>query len=290
MQEAVQALRRHGYETDGAHFPTGRPDRTTLSLVAPSGRPVVAKLYPSGDGDVAYANMQELWRSSFGERRRPPGLPEPIEYLPDVGALIMEQLPGRPLVEVGASEGDIVDAAIGVVASLHGCDAQPNKRRSIPGILRSVRRKVDAVAEVAPAFAGPLREVADALDGSQVEEPELAPCHGDFSPRNVLVSATRLALIDWDRLQRADPARDLAYFGAWCWAWALRQRKPACWSMLDRVVVRYASLRPAASIADRLSFHIAAGLVRIAHGLVTLWPEDAHLVPRVAAEALRLLR
>src|SRR5438128_8426379 len=95
MQEVVQALRRHGYETNGAHFPTGRPDRTTLSLVARSGRRVVAKLYPSGGGDATYANMQELWRSSFGERRRPPGLPEPIEYLPDVAALITEHLPGR---------------------------------------------------------------------------------------------------------------------------------------------------------------------------------------------------
>jgi hypothetical protein len=289
IEEVTRALRRHGYETDGAHFPTGRPDRATLSLVARSGLPVVAKLYPSGGGDVAYANMQQLWRSSFGERRRPPGLPEPIEYLPDVGALIMELLPGRPLVELGAADGDMVDEATSVVAALHGCDVQPGRHRSIARIVRSVRRKVDEIAEVAPQFAGSLREVADALEGSRVEEPELAPCHGDFSPRNVLVSADRLALIDWDRLQRADPARDLAYFGAYCWTWALRQRKRACWSILDRMLVRYNALRPIVSIEDRLGFHIAAGLVRIAHGLLTLWSED-YLVPRVVTEALRVLR
>src|SRR5436309_3045303 len=81
----VQALRSRGYHSDGASFPTGRPDRATLALVTRAGIPVVAKLYSSGGGATTYANMQELWRSSFGERRRPPGLPQPIEYLPDVG-------------------------------------------------------------------------------------------------------------------------------------------------------------------------------------------------------------
>ena len=286
----VQALRSRGYHSDGASFPTGRPDRATLALVTRAGLPVVAKLYSSGGGATTYANMQELWRSSFGERRRPPGLPQPIEYLPDVGAVIMERLPGRPFVELGASGTDVVDKAIGLLASLHGCEAQPSTQRTVRRIVRSVCRKAETVGQVAPRFADSFREVAEALEGAEVEEPELVPCHGDFSPRNVLVGADRLALIDWDRLQRADPARDLAYFGAWCWTWALRQGRPASWSMLDRVVARYESLRPGASIEARLGFHVAAGLMRIAQGLVTLWSDDAHLVPQLTAEALRRLR
>ena len=290
IERIWSALRSRGYESDGANFPTGRPDRATLALVSRTGLPVVAKLYPSGGGEITYANMQELWRSSFGERRRPPGLPQPIEYLPDVGVLIMERLPGRPFVELGASDTDIVDEALRLVAALHGCDAEPSKRRNFRRIVRSVRRKADAAAQVAPQFAGSFSEVAEALEAAALEDPELVPCHGDFTPRNVLVGADGLALIDWDRLQRADPARDLAYFGAWCWTWALRQRRPAHWSVLDRVVAKYDSLRPGASIEARLGFHVAAGLMRIAYGLVTLWPDDAHLVPQLAAEALRRLR
>ena len=56
------------------------------------------------------------------------------------------------------------------------------------------------------------------------------------------------------------------------------------------MVAKYGSLRPGASIEARLDFHVAAGLMRIAHGLVTLWPVDAYLVPQLAAEALRRLR
>ena len=290
MEPLLQALRSRGYESEGAGFPTGRPDRVTLALVTRTGLPVVAKLYSSGGGATTYANMQELWRSSFGERRRPPGLPRPVEYLPDVGAVIMERLPGRPFVELGASDPDVVNDAIGLLASLHGCEAQPSTQRPVGRIVRSVWRKADTVGHVAPQFVDSFREVAEALEAAEVEDPELVPCHGDFSPRNVLVGSDGVTLIDWDRLQRADPARDLAYFGAWCWTWALRQGRPASWSMLDRVVARYESLRPGASIEARLGFHLAAGLLRIAQGLVTLWLDDAHLVPQLTAEALRRLR
>jgi hypothetical protein len=59
--------------------------------------------------------------------------------------------------------------------------------------------------------------------------------------------------------------------------------------VLDRAVAAYDAARPRARIRERLGFHIAAGLVRIADGLVVLWPEDSRVVPALAAEALRHL-
>ncbi|MBI3461996.1 MAG: aminoglycoside phosphotransferase family protein [Planctomycetes bacterium] len=290
MEPILHSLLQRGYTPDGAKFGTGRPDRSTLALTTRTGLPVVAKPYPLGGGEITYANMLELWRSSFGERRQPPGLPRPIEYLPDERVLIMERLPGRPFVELGASDPDVVDNAIRLVACLHACEAHPSKERNFRRIVRSVGRKANAVAQLAPQFAGSFRQVVEALQSAEVEDLELVPCHGDFTPRNVLVGPEGLSLIDWDRLQQADPARDIAYFGAWCWSWALRQRRPADWSALERAVAIYDSQRPAASIGARLCFHIAAGLMRIAHGLITLWPDDAYLVPQIAEEALRQLR
>ena len=290
MEEILQALRSKGYMIDGEKFPTGRPDQATVPLVTRTGIPVVAKLYPSGRGEITYANMQGLWNSSFGERRRPPGLPRPIDYLPDVGVLIMERIEGRPLAEFSALDEDILGRAVRLVASLHECHVHPSKRRDSRRILRSVRQKAERVAELAPEFAGSIWAVVEALEAAQVEDLELVPCHGDFSPRNVLVGPGRVVLIDWDRLQWADPARDITYIGAWCWVWALRKRMLPDWSVLHQVVDKYSALRPGASIEPRLSFHIAAGLMRIAHGLVVLWPADAHLVPQLATEALRQLR
>jgi hypothetical protein len=106
----------------------------------------------------------------------------------------------------------------------------------------------------------------------------------------VLVTSNGLRLIDWDRLQRADPARDIAYIGTSWWVWLLRQKRTPDWSVLEQAVSAYDSLRPGARIQARLPFHLAAGLLRHAHALVELWPEDAYLVPELTAEAHRRLQ
>jgi len=290
MEQILQALRRAGYTTDGPDFAIGRPDRATLPLVTRTGAPVVAKQFPAGGGESTFANMQELWRSSFGERRRPPGLPRPIDYLPDIRVVIMERLPGHPLIDLGPLDASVIASAVRLLASLHECDAHPSRRRSSRGIVRSVKRKAERVAQLAPQFASSFRELAGALEAARVEDLELVPSHGDFSPRNILVASQRLALIDWDRFQRADPARDIASMGTWCWFWALRQGRAPDWGVLDRIVQTYTLLRPGTAIGARLRFHVAAGLVRLAHSRVELWPEEAYLVPQLVTEAFRQLQ
>ncbi len=290
VEKVLRVLGRTDYVTDGWTRLDSHGDRVTLSLATRTGVPVVAKLYPSGEGEAAYVNMQELWRSSFGERCRPPGLLRPIDYLPDIGVLVMERVEGRPLAGLDLSNRALVEGATRLVASLHRCDARPSTRRDWTRVVRSVARKADRVAGIMPQFADVFREVAEALGSTRPEDQELAPCHGDFSPQNVLVAADRVTLIDWDRFQLADPARDIAYMGAWGWVWRLRQGRPADWSMLELVVGAYDSLRARASVRARVGVHVAAGLMRIAHDLVMLRPEDRHLVPELAAEALRHLR
>src|ERR671933_938994 len=105
MERVLQALRDHGYSPAGERFETVRPGHAAFPLVTRAGRCVVGKLYPpDGSGEAAFANMQLLWRSSFGERRNPPGLPEPIDYLPDLRVLAMERLDGRRFSELGADD------------------------------------------------------------------------------------------------------------------------------------------------------------------------------------------
>src|SRR5438876_9392930 len=121
MEQILQALHRAGYTTDGPDFAIGRPDRATLPLATRAGVPVVAKLFPAGGGESTFANMHALWRSSFGERRRPPRLPRPIDYLPDIRVVIMERLPGRPLIELGALDASVTAGAVPLRAPPHEC-------------------------------------------------------------------------------------------------------------------------------------------------------------------------
>lgn len=280
------ALKRSGYTIDGAKFPTGRPDRVTVPVLTRTGRAAVAKCYPSDRGELTFANMQALWRSSFGERRQPPGLPQPIDYLPETGTLIMERLAGRPLAERDAADAVSIAESVTLIAALHDCEARPTKKRDRRRIVREITRNLAASAEIAPEYAGVLAPAVEALEASAGDDPEIVPCHGDFSPRNVLIGTGRVALIDWDRLEWADPARDITYFGTWCWIWALRKKRTPDWSVLQQVVDSYRGLRGITLNDERVGFHVAAGLMREAHGMIMFWPSDVHLVPQLAAEAL----
>jgi len=175
----------------------------------------VAKLYPAGGGEITHANMQELWRSSFGERRRPPGLPRPIEYLPDVGVLLMERLPGRPLVELGATDGDIVDDALRLVAALHGCGAH-GRIFGWKQEMAEVREKVVHLAEWRPGLEGALEPSLAHLESLEASHPPQrpVPSHRSFRPAQVLLHDGHIAFIDFDGFCEAEPAMDLALFRA----------------------------------------------------------------------------
>jgi Ser/Thr protein kinase RdoA (MazF antagonist) len=285
-RDVLAILLDRGYVPDGEPFTVGRPDRTTIPMLTESGCPVVVKIYSDDGGQACFANMRALWSSSFGQGRNPPGLPRPIEYLVEHRILVLERVAGRALAEMGEPDAAAVQGAVRLAAALHDSDARPGRRRGARGILRSLRRKVERISRLDSALGAELRRVVDLLEGSQRKEPELVPTHGDFSPRNVLVGPDRSVLIDWDRFQLADPARDVAYFGTWCWVDRLRRSDTASWSVLEDALSAYQALRPQGVVADRLDFHVAAGLVRIVEGLVTLWPGDAYLAPIAAEEAL----
>lgn len=282
-------------ESDGAgggpaSFGTCRPDQTTVLLVTRDGARVVAKFAVAGRGEQTVVNMLAVWNSSFGQGRIPPGLPRPIEYLSDCGALLMERLDGRPLAEDRAAGPDRFDAAVRLLAELHSSDARPEKERGSRSIVRSVERKAARIAELAPAQAALANEVSAAIAAARVKEAELVPSHGDFSPRNVLVvGPERLALIDWDRLQLADPARDVAYFGTSDWADWLRRGRAPNRDRLERAVEVYQAARPEVRLKRSLSWHVAAGCVRRAASVLELWPDQAWLAPAWLRTAQREL-
>jgi aminoglycoside phosphotransferase (APT) family kinase protein len=289
--DVLDALAERGYELDGSEFLTRRPDRLTVGLRTASGTPAVGKLYPAGGGETAFANMRALWESSFGQRRDPPGLARPIEYLRDVAILVMEHLGGRPLVELDYLEDRAFASSVELLAALHACDAVlTSVPRSAPRIVRSLRRKAARVAELAPEHAAGYAAAVDAVEAALPRDADLVCCHGDFSPRNVLRAPDRYALIDWDRLKRSDPARDVAHYGAWCWLRALHERRVEDWSALDRFVAAYASLRPEAALEERLDFHVAAALLRMVAARIELWREESYLIPQLIEEATRHVR
>ena len=233
-QDWLRQLATLGYAAESTVFAIGRPDHATVRARTRHGTQVVAKLCRH-HGEQAFKNMRALWASSFGASRHPPGLPEPLDYIPDPGILISEYVDGAPLAKAEHISQKDARTTIELLAALHNCDAPPPSRRTSRSIVRSARRKADRIAQLAPQYAEAARSLADTIEGQRVRDTELVPSHGDFSPRNVLVAPDRFVLIDWDRFQFADPARDVVYFGISTWLPRLRRGRLPNRDLLDQV-------------------------------------------------------
>ncbi len=292
--EILSNLQRHAIHVWAASdpFPVGRPDQASLALDTDTG-PLVIKFFRPGKGRETFDHMTKLWQSSFGARRLPPGLPRPVAFFEEASALVMERLDGCPMVEQMASGLDRLAEIARTLVDLHSSDAGSARHRNAKRVVRSIERKVADLAGIEAEqhiarLASRLLERLPEANGSAHRPVELVPSHGDFSPRNIFMSPRRITFIDWDRFQLADPARDLAYFGAWCWMMDLCAGRQPDWSPGDELIDRYQAYRPVPGLRERIGFYRAVGLARIAHSQVCLWKSEKW-VASITEEALRWL-
>jgi aminoglycoside phosphotransferase (APT) family kinase protein len=141
------------------------------------------------------------------------------------GFLVMERLPGKPLMDAGPATMSRV--LLEMQLRLHALDAdalsQALKREdhastaaggpalgwetmTLDGHLAQLERRVSG-----GALDGLAASVAWLARHRPPEPARRAICHGDFHPGNILVSgATVTGVIDWPNALMADPAYDLA--------------------------------------------------------------------------------
>ena len=286
----LAALDRAGYGAGpGVAAVRGHADRPVLILETAVG-PVVAKRYRGDAATDVATTMQELWSSSFGALRRPPGIPRPLGHLPEVGTVLMEHLDGALLGTRGVLGGTVAArrTVAPLLADLHACGVRPRRVRDTTAVVRSILRKAADLGD-AP-LARPFSAAAERLAQTRVPAAPLVPNHGDFSPRNVMMTPAGPRLIDFDRFQLASPVRDVAYWGAWIWVTLLLRGRRPSWTLGEEFTAEYLRCAPAAAaeVGAALAFHQAAGLLRIAHDSSALRDRPA-LARRVVAEAVRRL-
>ncbi|MEZ5216967.1 MAG: phosphotransferase [Ilumatobacteraceae bacterium] len=266
---------------------TGHDDRP-VAVVDTAGGTVIAKHYRTADAGAIWQLHLDLWNSSFGARRDPPGIPQPLSFDPSRSLVTMEHVGGRPV----GRRGDLGDTvavarpAARLLADLHRSRIAPTTCRTNRSIVRSVHRKAFEFDD--PMLGDLAYRAARRMTAMRLEDEHLVPSHGDFSPRNVLAGPDGLRLIDLDRMQLAPRGRDLAYWGAWAWATELQiGRASPDWSIGDRFITEYSLVCPSVlrELDRSLGFHRAAALIRIAHGWTALRPRP-DLVEAILCEAL----
>lgn len=266
--------------------PTGHEDRPVFRVESNVGT-VALKFFGARARNTPFRDHSELWKSPFGEVRRPPGLPRPLGWSNSRHCLVMEWLYGEPLAKRGDPPTRLhLDEAATLLADLHSCDVRFGKVRDAEAILRSSQRKC---AEIKETSIGDLaRNVIDALAVRLPEDEIFVISHGDFSPRNLIVTPDGLRLIDFDRIQLADPARDVTYYGAWSWVTGLLFDGKSDWSIAEEFKSEYQRHRGSTNMENQLSFHFASALIRIVHGW-TILRQDPERARPVLDEALRIL-
>src|SRR5689334_13774292 len=178
------ALPRAGYQIDSVESRSRQRRRDLHPLRTAAGLAVMGKICPGDRGEAEFANMQKLWGSSFGERRETPGLPRPVQFISEIGMLIMEDWKESRPAAPGWSDQAIGEVAR-LLAALHDCDAQPELRRSSRGIVRSAQRKAEQIAAIAPQYRDCWQKVVQAMESVRPKDSELVPSHGGFPAESI---------------------------------------------------------------------------------------------------------
>ncbi|MDK3255742.1 phosphotransferase enzyme family protein [Blastococcus capsensis] len=191
------------------------------------GSAVFAKVYRDDTGRRtvgAAARAAAAFAAAGGEAVVTP--PGPGAYSPAERAALWPEVPGTPLSEVitlsGRGAVDVVQAAGSTLRVLHdagSADGSAEEPRSCPdafGQAAETLRTAEVVDVLAPAVGARLRRtvgrVLESIAALPVEAPTLV--HGDFKCDNLVVSGSRVHLLDFDRCGRGDPAADVGKFFA----------------------------------------------------------------------------
>jgi Ser/Thr protein kinase RdoA (MazF antagonist) len=157
----------------------------------------------------------------------------------------------------------------------------------------SRRAAVDLVARAAPRLRGPLDVLAAALDAGEREDLEYGCLHGDVHPKNAIVDAGLVTLIDVEEMAWGARAADLGSLLARLRSARLLELETpdAVRRAAAALLEGYAAVAPLPDEAA-LSWHLAAAmLVERAQRAVTRLNETAlRRLDRIVAEGIRLAR
>ena len=131
-------------------------------------------------------------------------------------AVAFEWLPGRTLDQIMIEPGfdDSTLASVGAaVAEIHAQQPPGLTRRSPGAESKFLHTRARWVGSVRPDLAERARILAEHIDSAlQGQTATECSIHGDFTPRQVLVTADGVSIIDLDDATLGEPAEDLGVF------------------------------------------------------------------------------
>lgn len=264
--------------------------RAVLAYPAARGGEVVGKLF------ARRVKAEQAWRTLKAihsvKRGRDLVVPAPLGRVEDRDFLLMEHIPGTPLTRVlsqaePATTGrHAVAAAARTLTELHDL-ALPDLPPPRPK-LDEVRRLARRLRRVAPSLVERVGVLLDTVpptlaSGSSAD----ALVHGAYAPRQLLLDADRVAIVDVDSAGRGDPAADVGYFMASLHEDAIATGRDELRALASHFLDCYLAARPCDGLAHRARVHQSIVLMRAAlHSFCKprQSPGDPSLLPHLLLE------
>lgn len=179
-------------------------------------RQVIGKLYRKERGHVVFENLQSVQQAIRLAPSSRFAMPEPLAYFPEIGMVLQEHAPGRPLAVLG--EGDDLPAAIRYtaenLAALHALSIAAGEQRALVDHIDKYchpgpQTLMDAQPELAPLVQGLLAKITG--DENLSNAPR-RPVHGDVNLAQIFITAERAYFIDFDGFCQTHAALDVGNF------------------------------------------------------------------------------
>ena len=173
------------------------------------------KVYRDGRGEPTWHLLRRL--AARAAPADPYAVVAPIAYLADLHTLVLEEAPGKPLLELLLAGRDpaIMRPVARAVAAFNQDEGVPVPREhSRADQLAQVRRAARLVAWACPQVAAEVEALTAAVvDGLPDAAP--GPMHRDLKADHVFLDGDRVVFIDLDSVALGDPVRDAAHLYAY---------------------------------------------------------------------------
>jgi aminoglycoside phosphotransferase (APT) family kinase protein len=174
----------------------------------------IAKQFRRPDEAKALYRTLVALQEHFADTRRV-WLPRPVAFDDQTGLVLMEQLPGKDLLEALAEVdlGETMWGAGQMLATFHQAPRLVHRTASVQQKIDDIRDLARKVEKFFPSALPHLRAcLARMLSVRWTDDAPDVLLHGAFRPKHVFVHGGRLALIDVDGICVGHPAHDIGHF------------------------------------------------------------------------------
>ena len=187
-----------------------------LTMADGSRQAVYGKTYRRGEGEKAFALMQQIWESEACRSGRLV-LPQPYSYDAKLRVLWQEAVAGEPFAKIADTIPNLPEAAndIGArLAAFHNTTLPLARKMTFEFQVDEVRRSIAAISRAFPDYAERCAQTGQKLlDGAARLGPgAVTPVHASFKFSHIFATAKGITFIDFDGANLGDPGYDVGRF------------------------------------------------------------------------------